>query len=67
MPSPSENKAIDLFLDAFPGSEIITPDNTHRLPKVEKEPLIPEDIKRPPPPKSIRRKRPKQKDSLFDE
>lgn len=56
MPSPSENKAVDLILAAFPGSEVITPDMTKRLPVVDKtsntQPVYnPVDDKKPPPKK----------------
>lgn len=39
MPSPSENRAMDIIMAAFPGSEVITPDNTQRLKKPDKVPI----------------------------
>lgn len=54
MPSPSENRAVDLVLAAFPGSEVIGPDLTKRLPVVDKtnntQPVYNpvENVKKPP-------------------
>lgn len=58
MPSPSENRAVDLILAAFPGSEIVSVDRTRPIPKpdipVQYEPVMPVVTKPPPP--SVKRR-----------
>lgn len=74
MPSPSENKAVDLFLTAFPGSEIVSVDRNNPIPRFlppTVADIAAEELERrpKPPPKGLRRgkKRPKNMDGMFDE
>lgn len=71
MPSPSENKAIDLILEAFPGSELIT-DTTKKMDIPVRETVIndgwgdTEQVKKPKPPSRRRGPRPpKNMDGMF--
>lgn len=79
MPSPSENKAVDIVLSAFPGSEVITPDRTQRIPIPDPQPVDKvvddgwgEPLPRPPKPSSNRRFKPgtkkagKNQGGMFD-
>lgn len=74
MPSPSENRAVDLFMAGFPGSVLLTPDTTRPLPVREIEPrkTIMETLEgeaRKPPPRGVRRrgkKPPTNMDGMFD-
>lgn len=74
MPSPSENRAVDLFMAGFPGTELLTPDSTKPLPRREPEAKLSlmetiEGEARKPPPRGLRRrgkKAPTNMDGMFD-
>lgn len=71
MPSPSVNRAVDIVLATFPGSEVITPDTTKRhVPQagdkpVDKGKLADLPGTKKPPPKRRGLKPGKNQEGLF--
>lgn len=68
-PAPSENKAVDIVLAAFPGSEVVSVDRNKPIVKQPRETVMEyaEGVARKPPPKHVRKKKgPVNMDGMFD-